>query len=174
MGRHRLEPTLEQDRALLDHCAQARFVWNLGLEQRNLYRSHLGSTPDLTEQCRQLTEARANNEWLASGVAQIQQQALRDLDQAFKNWWRKPQHFGRPTWRKKDLHEGFRIVQIKPGHVIRLSKRWGTVKISKVGQVRFRWHRRPEDCKSIRVKRDPVGTVVDQFRRHPRPAAESG
>jgi hypothetical protein len=38
--------------------------------------------PGLAERCRQLTEARADNQWLADGSAVVQQQAIRDHDQA--------------------------------------------------------------------------------------------
>ncbi|WP_276961931.1 hypothetical protein [Ferrimicrobium acidiphilum] len=47
--------------------------------------------------------------WLKEGSSAIQQQALRDLNQAFQNWWKRPDHFGRPTWRKADINEGFAV-----------------------------------------------------------------
>jgi putative transposase len=34
MSRYRLYPTTAQETALLEHCAHARFVWNLAVEQR--------------------------------------------------------------------------------------------------------------------------------------------
>jgi len=34
MSRYRLYPTTAQEAALLEHCAHARFVWNLAVEQR--------------------------------------------------------------------------------------------------------------------------------------------
>ena len=37
MSRFRLYPTPAQEAAVLGHCAQARFVWNLALEQANYY-----------------------------------------------------------------------------------------------------------------------------------------
>lgn len=40
--RFRLDPTPEQEAALRDHCAHARFVWNLALEQK---RSPSGTAP---------------------------------------------------------------------------------------------------------------------------------
>ncbi|MDC0769988.1 hypothetical protein [Streptomyces sp. HD] len=38
--------------------------------------------PGFTEQCRQLTEARQENEWLRAGNADVQQQALKDFAKA--------------------------------------------------------------------------------------------
>jgi len=55
--------------------------------------------PGFAEQCRQLTEARRENEWLAAGNADVQQQALKDFSKA-KNA-RFTSGFGEPTWRKK-------------------------------------------------------------------------
>ncbi|XVQ06925.1 helix-turn-helix domain-containing protein [Spirillospora sp. CA-255316] len=33
MPRYHLDPTPEQEQALLAHCAHARYVWNLAVEQ---------------------------------------------------------------------------------------------------------------------------------------------
>ena len=57
MSRFRLYPALEQEAALLRHCSDARYVWNLGQEQRSAYRPGRGPTPGFAEQCRQLTDA---------------------------------------------------------------------------------------------------------------------
>ena len=64
MTRYRLAPTATQERILLAHCAHARFVWNLAVEQHSWWRSGRGSAPGYCEQARQLTEARAEFEWL--------------------------------------------------------------------------------------------------------------
>lgn len=58
MSRFRLLPTSEQEEALLAHCRHARYVWKLAVEQQQHWQ--LGRTaPGYTEQCAQLTEARA-------------------------------------------------------------------------------------------------------------------
>jgi putative transposase len=79
MSRHRLSPTPAQEAALLGHCAQARYVWNLAVEQRGCWQPGRGSTPGFALQCRQLTDARAAFPWLAEGSIIVQQQALRDF-----------------------------------------------------------------------------------------------
>jgi transposase len=61
--RFRLYPTCEQEVLLAQHCAQARFEWNLAVEQLR-YRQRL---PNYVMQSRQLTEARAAYEWLRAG-----------------------------------------------------------------------------------------------------------
>ena len=108
------------------------------------------------EQCRQLTVARAENEWLRRGSAVVQQQALRDFAQAMHNFF-KGTH-GRPSWRKADRNEGFRIVGVGAGDVRRLNRGWGQVRIPKAGWVRFRWSRQVQaEAKSFRVTRDRAG-----------------
>ncbi|HVT78300.1 MAG TPA: transposase [Acidimicrobiales bacterium] len=153
--RFRLYPTPNQEQQLLEHCAHARFVWNLALEQASMYRRHLGPTPSHVTRCKQLTEARAEFGWLGAGSAIVQQQALRDFDQAMRNFWAGTHRY--PSWRKARLHEGFRSVQTGPQHVRRLNRRWAEVFILKVGWVRFRWTRPLSDFRSFRVKRERTG-----------------
>jgi putative transposase len=154
----RLYPTPAQELVLKRHCADSRFVYNLGLEQRNLYRPNFGPTPNYNEQSRQLTEARAAFEWLRNGSRYVQECALRDLDQAFKNWWKHPGHFGHPTWRKAGINEGFAQGQIE--RLVILNSKWAEVTIYKVGRVKFRFtHSLSElqEIKSLRVTQNCAG-----------------
>ena len=82
MSRYRLQPTREQEIALLGHCSDARYVWNLAVEQHAWWRPGRGSAPGYLEQCRQLTAARAGNPCLAGGSQMVQRQALRDFARA--------------------------------------------------------------------------------------------
>ncbi|WP_308209135.1 zinc ribbon domain-containing protein [Actinoallomurus purpureus] len=43
--RFRLAPTPAQEQALLEHCAQARYVWNLAVEQHQHWRPGRASAP---------------------------------------------------------------------------------------------------------------------------------
>ena len=53
MSRFRLSPTPAQETALLWHCAQARFGWNLALEQANFYgTAGRKASPNFAAQCR--------------------------------------------------------------------------------------------------------------------------
>lgn len=172
-SRYRLYPTREQEAVLRGHCAHARFVWNLGQEQRSAYRPGRGPTPGFAEQCRQLTEARRAEPWLAAGSQNVQQQALRDLDQAWRNFFAGTHR--RPRWRKAGRNEGFRITDFDFAlHVRRLSRRWGQVKVPKAGWVRFRWSRAVPECKSYRVTRDPGGRWHVAFAAIPEPVPGPG
>ena len=137
------------------HCRDARFVWNLAVEQQQYWRPGL-KAPGYVEQAAQLTEVRAEYSWLRAGSQTVQQQALRDFAQAMRNFFAGTHR--RPTWRKADVHEGFRQVAVKPHHVERLNRRFGRVWVPKVGWLRFRLSRPvPEGVKSYRVTRDRSG-----------------
>ena len=168
MSRYRLYPSDEQEQGLLGHCAHARFVWNLGHEQRSAARANRGPFLGFENQCRQLTEARAAEPWLAAGSVNVQQMALRDLDQAWKSFFAGTHR--KPGWRKQGVHEGFRITHAaRRGGIKRLNRRWGQVKVPKVGWVRFRWSRTVPECKSYRVTRDSAGRWHVAFAAWPAP-----
>lgn len=154
VSRYRCYPNAEQTEGLLRHCGHARYVWNLAVEQAS-YRHHRQKVPGYAEQDRQLTEARAANPWLAEGSSTVQQQALRDHQQALRNWWGGTHK--RPRWRKRGRNEGFRIVGRQALRVRQISRRWSEVLVPKVGWVRFRRTRRVPDAKSYRVTRDAAG-----------------
>jgi len=147
--RYRLYPTTSQTELLTRHCADARYLWNLALEQWNWWQPGRRPAPGYLEQARQLTELRAAQVWVAEGSQMVQQQALRDFDQAKRNFFGGTHHL--PTWRIKGKDEGFRIVSLKPEHVRRLNRHWGQVFIPKAGWVRFRWSRPVKGAKSYRV-----------------------
>ncbi len=156
MSRYRLLPTPAQEAALRDHCAHARYVWNLAVEQHTAWRPGRANAPGYLEQCRQLTKARAEYTWLAAGSQMVQQQALRDFAQATAAFFDPGNPAGRPTWRKAGRDEGFRIVG-KRGRQWDV-RRVGEVRVPKVGWVRFRWSRpMPPAVKSYRVTRDRAG-----------------
>ncbi len=133
--RWRLYPNLDNNEILVMHCSNARFVYNLGLEQRNLWRKDRTARINYRTQAKELAEARQAFTWLNEGSSAVQQQALRDLDRAFQNWWKRPDHFSRPTWRKAGDNKGFYITDLL---VRKLSHKWGEVSVSKAGWVRFR------------------------------------
>ncbi len=173
MSRFRLSPDATQAEALLAQCGYARFVWNLGQEQRAAYRAGRGPTPGYHEQARQLTEARRTFGWLAAGAQTVQQQALRDLDQAWRNFFAGTHR--RPGFRRQGVHEGFRIVGQAAGRVRVESRRWSSVLVPKVGWVRFRRSRPvPAAAKSYRVTRDRTGRWHISFAVVPEPIEAPG
>jgi putative transposase len=160
MSRYRLLPTPAQEAVLRDHCAHARYVWNLAVEQHAHWHPGRKSPPGYLEQCRQLTQARAEHAWLAAGSQMVQQQALRDFAGAMAAFFDPHNPAHRPSWRKAGRDEGFRIVgqRGRQWDVRRLSRHVAEVRVPKAGWVRFRWSRAvPKGVKSYRVARDRAG-----------------
>jgi putative transposase len=175
VSRYRIYLTTEQESVLLRHCADARYVWNLAVEQESWWRAGRKSAPGYVEQCRQLTEARAENPWLREGCQVVQQQALRDHHWAMKAFLGGTH--GRPFWRKAGRDEGFRIVGQRGKHwdVRRLNRNWGEAWVPKAGWIRFRWSRPvPDGVKSYRITRDKAGRWHIAFAAIPKPVRAPG
>jgi putative transposase len=118
--------------------AICRAVWNTGLEQRREHRRR-GAWINYVEQARQMAEAKKDSDcaWLADAPSHILQQTLRDLEQACKTHgtWKV-------RWRSKArTPPAFRFPDPHQIQVARVNRRWGRVKLPKLGWVRFRWSR---------------------------------
>jgi transposase len=177
MPRYRLLPTPTQEAVLRDHCGHARYVWNLAVEQHMHWFPGRAAAPGYLEQCRQLTQARAEYPWLAAGSQTVQQQALRDFSQAMAAFFNPRNPAQRPTWRKAGRDEGFRIVgrRGRQWDVCRLSRHVGQVWVPKAGWVRFRWSRPvPAAVKSYRVTLDRAGRWHVAFAAIPEPIPAPG
>jgi putative transposase len=61
-----------------------------------------------------------------------QQQALRDFDQAMRDWWAGSHH--RPGWRKTGVDDGSSVRDVV---IKRLNRRWATLQVPELGPVRF-------------------------------------
>ncbi len=138
--RFKLDPTPEQEALFRQFAGVCRLVYNRALEQRRdwwrNYAREIGSKLNYVAQARQLTNLRAEFDWIRAVYVSCQQQALRDLDRAFANF--SAGHACYPTPRKKGINDTFRF----PGREIethRLSGgKWSEVRLPKIGWVKFR------------------------------------
>ena len=176
MSRYRLLPTPAQQAVLRDHCGHARTRENLAVEQHSHWHPGRKGAPGYREQFWQLTQARAENPWLATGSQTVQQQALRDFGQAMAAFFDPANPAGRPSWRKAGRHEGFRIVgRGRQWGVRRVSRKAGQVWVPRAGWVRFRWSRAvPPGAKSYRVTMDRAGRWHIVFAVIPGPVPAPG
>jgi putative transposase len=172
MSRYRLIVSPGQAKVLRSHCAPARYVWNLAVEQQAWWRPGRRNAPAYGAQCSQLTEARAASQWLREGSQTVQQQALRDFNQAMASFFAGTS--GKPAWRKAGRNEGFRIVAVKPAHIRRLSRNTGEVWVPKAGWLRFRWSRAVPAARSYRVTCDRAGRWHTAFAAIPKPIPAPG
>lgn len=166
----RLYPVKGQEAGLTVHCDHARAVWNVAYTQWDNWKPWRSNhAPGPAERQRQLAEARKEVGWLRAGSSSVQQQALRDFDRAVAAFFDPKNPAGRPSWRRKNGTQGFVVRDVK---VQRLSRRWGTVFVPKVGPVKFRWTKDlPEKLGSARVTLDRSGRWHVSFPA-PQPAIE--
>jgi putative transposase len=136
--RFRLEPTPTTARAIARLAGCCRFVFNraLALERERFERGekHLG----YAALCKELTGWRHAPEsaFLAEAPIHPLQQALKDLDAAYRNFFEG--RADRPRFKKKSRHDAFRYPDPKQFVV---DDRHGRVKLPKLGWVRYRQSR---------------------------------
>jgi putative transposase len=152
----RLYPTPEQEAQMAQFAGACRFVYNLALEQRrDWWRQHQATTGRLFSyagQCRELTDLRALVDWLKAAPIHRLQQALRDLDQAYKNFFGGRAAY--PTPRKRGQNDSFRFPDAVSLKVERTGKSSGRVKLPKLGWLSLRgWYALPGDICTITVSR---------------------
>lgn len=145
-----------QTDTLLMHFNHARFVYNVGLEQRKLNdktQRTRGIKVTAASQQRELTEARHEFGWLREGSTVVQQGALRDLDSAFSNFFAGRAKF--PRFRRRGESE---TLVIRDLSVKRYNRKWAAVLVPKAGWLKFRLTRAWSDVQS--------GTSARVSRKH--------
>src|SRR5215210_8584052 len=137
--RFKLRPTAEQEALFRQFAGVCRLVYNLALEQRRdwwrHYERETGKRLNYVAQARQLTDLRAEFDWIRAVSVSCQQQALRDLDRAFASFFAGRARY--PSPRKKGINDAFRF----PGREVeirRLNGKWSAVRLLKIGWVTFR------------------------------------
>lgn len=159
-NRYRLYPTGEQAVFMRErHCADARYMWNLAVEQfRYRERRERCTTgrlaPGPAARQKQLAEARQDFEWLRGGSSSVQQQALRDFDRAAQACF--DGNAKEPRWRKRGKSEGFCVRDTK---VVVHSGTWAQIAVPKLGWVKFKLSRTLPAGKlgMARISRSPSG-----------------
>ncbi len=154
--RYKLSPSADQEAMFWRFAGVCRLVYNLALEQRRdwwrHYERETGSKLNYVAQARQLTDLRAEFDWIRAVYVSCQQQALRDLDKAFTNFFAGRARY--PSARKKGTNDTFRF----PGREVevrRLSGKWSVVRLPKIGWVKFR------DTRPIRGEVKTVTITAD-------------
>jgi len=135
----RLKPSDEQAATLAQFAGACRFVYNLALEQR---RDHWrpGRRINYLTQAAELTKLRVEVDWIKAVPACALQQALRDLDRAFVNFFEGRAAY--PTSRIKGVNDSFRVPQDRNAiRVKKLNANWSAVKLPKLGWIKYRSHR---------------------------------
>lgn len=166
----RLYPTPGQRTTLARTFGCARTVYNDALRARKDARETglpFPKTGDLSKQL--ITEAKKTPEraWLSNAPVGVMQQALRDLDQAYRNFFdslsgkRKGAKVGEPRFRsRRDNRQTARYTKSDRWHVTP----GGKLRLPKVGEVRVSWSRRlPSDPSSVTIIKDAAGRYFASF-----------
>jgi putative transposase len=149
--RVRLEPTTAQEQGLTCHAGAARWAYNWGLEIRRQAYEHGRQRENAITLHRLLNSLKPTVfPWLYEVSKCAPQEALRDLDRAYENWWRrlKEGKHGRATGKQsraagapqfksrvRDGVGGFRLTG-----VIRVEAVDGRayIQLPRIGRVRLR------------------------------------
>jgi len=138
--KYRLILSEEDSDRLTGWCHTRRAIRNVALAHReNLYQGR-GIRLWSSDQSPFLTQARKDFAWMADLPAQAAQVAIRDVDQAYLNWWNPSHPAGPPTFEKRTARLRFSL----PGQAIDVrhtGRKWSEVWIPKLGWRKFRRHR---------------------------------
>jgi putative transposase len=112
--RYELKPNAQQRILLAKHAGAARFAYNWGLQQRIELYQRTGKSTNYVEQNRELNCLKKTAyPWMYEVSKCAPQEALRDLDRAFQNFFRgrkEGRKVGFPRFRKKGRDDRFRLT----------------------------------------------------------------
>lgn len=165
----RVYPTPDQQVCLAQAFGCARVVYNDALAaRREAFGNRLPYLPD-SELSKRLTEAKKTPEraWLAEVSSVVLQQALADLNTAYRNFFesingrRKGPKVAPPRFRaRKDHRQTIRFTKnarftVTPG---------GKLRLPKIGDVAVRWSRQlPSEPSSVTIIKDAAGRYFASF-----------
>ncbi|MEV4529663.1 transposase [Streptosporangium sp. NPDC049304] len=167
--RYRLYPDAVQCQALARAFGCARVVFNDGLRLRQEARENGLPYVSDTELSRRLSVAKATAErvWLGEVSAVVLQQALADLNAAYRNFFasitgkRQGPKVGLPRFRsRKDARQAIRFTRNARFAVTA----GGRLRLPKIGEVVVRWSRPlPAEPSSVTVIKDAAGRYFASF-----------
>jgi putative transposase len=166
----RLYPTSGQQQSLARAFGCARVVFNDALRIRKDAHEQDQPWPKSGELSKQLiTQAKQTPEraWLTNAPVGVMQQALRDLDTAYRNFFdslsgkRQGPKIGEPRFRsRRDNRQTARYTR-SDAFKIRSN---GKLFLPKVGEVKVKWSRAlPSDPASVTVVKDAAGRYFASF-----------
>ena len=145
--KYRIYPNQEQQRKLAVQFGHARYIYNWGLRQSQ------DKYPGYNHLAKQLPILKKTSEttWLKEAHSQVLQQSLKDLDQAFQNFFAK--RGGYPHFKSKRAKQSIRYPQLKENWLALDGRH---IYLPKVGHVRLVLHRPLEGA----MKNVTVSTLV--------------
>ena len=160
--KYRVYPTKDQVQHFNQTFGSVRVVYNKYVET-NLTRGKLVS---YSEACRDLTALKhtPEYEWLNQVSSTALQQSLKDATQGVKNFFKNPKRVRPPRFKKRGYRESYRVVGENSFQTRVLNRKWGTVRLPKIGEVKYRVDRPlPSKPSSVTVIKEPNGTIFVSF-----------
>ena len=139
----------------------ARVVWNDALAlNRQLYQEKGISFDSGALMKRCITEAKRTEErsWLADASHSVLQQSVRDLSQAFRNWWQGQGRVRAPNFKKRGSRQSIRACgkEFYPTET--------GVRFPRIGVLRLRWSRPlPSEPSSVTIIKECSGKYYTSF-----------
>ncbi|TKD46811.1 RNA-guided endonuclease InsQ/TnpB family protein [Azotobacter chroococcum] len=133
--KYELMPTGEQQRQMRRFAGSCRFVFNQALALQQANREAGGKYIGYVAMAKHLTAWRngAETAWLKEAPVHPLQQALKDLEKAYKNFFEKRADF--PRFKRKGQSDSFRYPDPKQ---IKLDQANGRIFLPKLGWLRYR------------------------------------
>ncbi|WP_118825860.1 RNA-guided endonuclease InsQ/TnpB family protein [Salinibacter ruber] len=151
--KYRFYPTDKQKAVLAKVFGHTRYVWNWALELRTDAYYEEGESLSYTDTAKRLTDLKKEKTWLREVSSVALQQKLRDLDQAFQNFF--DGRCGYPNFKSKHDKQAARFAS----NAFTLhGKKLSVAKVP--GSLNVRWSRDlPDEAKptSVTLTKDPAG-----------------
>ena len=109
--RYRVYPDKNQIHELEQDFGSVRFVSNKALEFRSKAYRRRGESKNFHDTRRLLNTLKANKSWLKETYSQCFHAALMNLDTAFKNFFRDPEHFHYPRFKSRKGKQSLQFPQ---------------------------------------------------------------
>ena len=136
---YKLHPSDEQATLFVQFAGVCRLVYNVALEQRRDYwrqfKACTGNSINYPAQAGELTMLREEYDWIRAVHVTPQQQALRDLDRAYANFFNGIAKY--PGFRRLGVNDSFRF-QGREIKTRTLNAKWSEVRLPKIGWVQYR------------------------------------
>ena len=129
--KYELRPTKAQQEQIRRACGCCRLVYNTMLDRKIRAYKEDGTSLSAIELINQLPQLKEEFPFLKDAPSQALQQAVRNLDTAYRNFFRKG-GTGFPRFKKKGVKDSFRI----PVPCTLDFDKW-TVRVAKIGTVRI-------------------------------------
>lgn len=154
----RIYPTKEQEDLINKTFGCCRYVHNYFLAKSIEDYRTTGKSNSCYDNMKELTQLKNELTWLKEVDSQALQQSLRNLDIAYKNFFRRVKQGttpGFPKFRKKTVCQSYRTTNCGQ---IQTPIKAGKIKVPKVGPVKVKQHTEIKgQWLSITVKRVPSG-----------------